>query len=449
MHRFFSRASAILIVFLVASLLCPAAHPEDGMEGGPPAGERDPELAGATEEGGFLERVEIISSYTERENEFGTMAQTPFGANPAAITDTDYQTSFGLRLFPAESPLPFLEVKHTETWGQQETEITTPAGTQRVRVPQDGHETMFGVMLPVGDFGYGKFALYDERNFSSYGAYLVPRFGESTVKIGHEWANIPGVSDDRLSFAIGTVPAGEWRLSFGASDRNEGYAMYGPQIGRWFGNFFAAGGLYRIEGEGPAYAGLLGRATKDGKDPSFWLLRFGNPGYRRTNALLAFGAPGVTRPTLNNVYADGVYTSMFTDQMGSVLPIPVRSFEEARLWRRTDEFGQPAEGKKLGVALSVDYLSTDVGYKKYDVRLPVTLNQLGPMIMPHLGPTVEREELPGIGRLDEKIGLAFGSYFWKYRDWKFFRGGLFYLGGSAKTDFNGSHSCTAEVRFNF
>lgn len=69
--------------------------------------------------------------------------------------------------------------------------------------------------------------------------------------------------------------------------------------------------------------------------------------------------------------------------------------------------------------------------------------------MPHLGPTVEREELPGVGRLDEKFGVEFGSYFMKHRDWKFFRGGLFYLGAATKTDFDSSYSFHLEARLNF
>lgn len=449
MIRLFSRCSALSAVCVFFLAVVPLAHPADGDDAVPPAGEPDAELAQAADQEKFLERVEIISSYTKRENQFSVTAQTPFGANPAAITDTDYQTSFGLRLFPSETPLPFLEMRHTESWGSQRTRLMTPAGAQTLRTVQDNHETMFAAMLPVGDFGYGKFALYDEREFSSYGAYVVPRYEGAVMKIGHEWANVPRLSDDRLTFAVGTVPYGDWRFSFGGSDRNEGYAMYGPQVGRWIGDFFAAGGYYRIEHDDPAYSLLLGRATDDGQMPSFWLVRLHNPDYRRTNALVAFGSPGVTRPTLNNVYADGVYTSMFTDQMGSVLPIPVRSFEEARLWRRTDEFAQPAKGHRIGAALSLDYLSTDVGYRKWEVRVPVTIDRLGPMIMPHAGPTVEREDLPGVGRLDEKFGVEFGSYFAKYRDWKFFRGGLFYLGASTKTDFDDSYSFHFEVRLNF
>jgi hypothetical protein len=252
-----------------------------------------------------------------------------------------------------------------------------------------------------------------------------------------------------LIFGHTTLPYGDWRFSLGVSDREEGYFMVGPSVGRKFGDYFAGLGVYYVEDSKWAYGVMLGRAASETQQgPSFWIFHVNNPDYRRYNVLVAIGKPGIPKEAFDNPYADGMYTALFTDQMGEVLPIAVRSFEEMRVWKRPDEFAQAGGFGQGGLALSLDAIHTDGDYKILQAGLYYTVEQCGPLLVPHIGPVVESETLPGLGTQDLRYGIDFGTYLLPRRPSPFFRGGIIYLGVTALSDFDDYSSILGQVRIN-
>jgi len=227
--------------------------------------------------------------------------------------------------------------------------------------------------------------------------------------------------------------------------------MGGLQAGRTVGDLFFAAGLYLVESDDPAWAVMAGRGMEEGRTgPTFWFVHQDNPEWRKTNLMVAFGKPGIPKAALCNPQSNGIYTALYTDQAGQVVPIEVRNFEEGRIWIRPDEWAQSGTGAggAGGWALALDSFSADVGYEKFEMELFYTHQRLGACILPHVGGVIEREKLPGIGRQDWRYGIELGTYLGGRQPDKFFQGGRFYIGLRATSDFDDYSSLMGELRLN-
>jgi hypothetical protein len=195
---------------------------------------------------------------------------------------------------------------------------------------------------------------------------------------------------------------------------------------------------------------MAGRWANPGDPyPSFWLFHVNNPTYRRTNFLFVLGGPGVPQAALYNPYADGQYTALFTDQVGDVVPIVVRNFEEGRVWVRTDEWAQAGAGTWGGIAFNLDNLHAYVGYEYTRMELFYTRPSLGPIQCFHVGPTYEKERLPGgPGWQDDRFGLEVGGYIGGMRSCKFYKAGRVYVGIRGISDFDDYDAISFDVRIN-
>jgi len=226
--------------------------------------------------------------------------------------------------------------------------------------------------------------------------------------------------------------------------------MGGVQVGKTIGSFFAGAGGYLVENSREAYAVMLGRYAEEAQGgPTFWFVHMNNPTYRRFNLNLAVGRPGVPKMALCNNYADGIYSAMFTDQMGDVLPVAVRSYEEGRVWVRPDEWAQEGTGdNRGGLSLYVDYYDADVGYELFHASVFYTHPRCGMLLYPHIGPVFQRERLVGIGYQDWRYGIEVGGYLGSRKPSKFYKAGRFYLGIRVLSDFNDYVSGLGELRIN-
>ncbi|HUU42763.1 MAG TPA: hypothetical protein VMX57_03235 [Planctomycetota bacterium] len=397
-----------------------------------------------------LGRVELYGSYTFSNMKLDFNSMTPLGF---ARVKSDVETSqarFGTRVFTEQMPLPILDMSYTWIDVDEDTTIFGPNGPVRMPADDGDHEFRLGAMVPIPKVGLFKVSAWDTSDVSAYGLYLVPRIYGTTLKVGYEWSEVSGGGDDDgLGFGVWTVPWNDWRFSIGYSDHSRGYKMGGAQAGRTLDRWFFAGGMYAVESDRPAWAVMAGRAADPSKgDLSFWAVHLNGPTYNRTNINIALGSPGIPREALTNDFADGIYTAMFTDQMGEVVPIPVRGFEEMRIWKRADEYAQPGPGARGGWSLYFDWIDAEVGYEIVESSLFYTHDRLGPLMLPHVGPVFERERLPGLGWQDSRFGIELGAYLGERKTDPFYRGGRFYLGVRGLSDFDDYFSVMGEVRIN-
>jgi hypothetical protein len=391
----------------------------------------------------FFDRAEFYGSYrhTDRVLRFTTP-----GPTPVKLDSELFEARGGVRVFSTQSPLPLLDTSYM--WNGDDTDTTLfPPGPVTSSSSAHDHEFRLGAMIPVPSFGLFKIAADDMESIRSFGLYAVPQYRDMTGKFGVEWSENEAGPNDRLLFGMGTLPYGPWRFSLGFSDRLQGYWMGGGQVGREIGEFFGGAALYAVEHGDAAWALMLGRPAREGLwGPSFWAVYLNNPEYRRTNIMVALGKPGIPKEALDNPYSNGIYTAMFTDQMGTVVPIQVRNFEEGRIWMRPDEWAQAGYGDWGGLVLSIDAIDAAVGYKIFQAGLFYTRPKYGPLLCPHVGPIFESERLPDIGRQDWRCGLEFGTYLGHRAPTKFFKAGRVYLGVSALSDFEDYTSVMGELR---
>ena len=421
---------ALVVTFALAAAIC-AQNP-------PPA------AAGAPEP--FYDRTEFYGSFRSTEQSFHFTGPTPAGIAPVKLDQDNSQGLGGLRFFSTKCPLPLLDVSYMGASTDTDTTLFPPGPVTLSSTDHD-HEFKLGGMLPVPRFGLFKVAVDDTENSDSYGLYAVPQYKGLLGKLGFEWSNNEGAPDDWLAFATGTYPYGPWRFSVGASKRERGYWMAGGEVGRDIGEYFAGAALFGVEHGDAAWAVMLGRPAHEGiRGPSFWAVYMNNPEYSRLNIMAALGKPGIPKDALDNPFQNGIYTAMFTDQMGTVVPIPVRNFEEGRIWMRPDEWGQSGYADWGGLVLSVDSIDASVDYKDFQTGLFYTRQRFGPLLFPHVGPIVESERIPGIGRQDWRYGIEVGTYLGNRPPSKFFQAGRVYIGVSAKTDFDNYDSIFGELR---
>jgi hypothetical protein len=129
--------------------------------------------------------------------------------------------------------------------------------------------------------------------------------------------------------------------------------------------------------------------------------------------------------------------------------VPVRSYEEMRVWKRPDEYALPGGGSSGGLAVSFDLIRASVGYEILQAGVFYTHDRLGPLVYPHIGPIVESEKLPGVGRQNLRFGVEVGAYVGDRKADKFYDAGRVYFGLSFKSDFDDYRAIMAEVRLNF
>lgn len=414
----------------------------------------------------LIDRIELLSIYDRAnlQDEFN-------GRDPVKLKMEEVQRRYGLRLFSPKSPLPLVLIDYRT----EETISTKYDSDGRERTVENDHELKFGALYkisgidyrnrsaeesrPLFDPGFIKIATYDEKALSAHGLYFMPGISRSYWKLGYEWSENKIDEDDRLHFAIGTLPYDEWLFKVGYSKRENGYRTAGGMIGRFMSNYFVSAGLHEVRDEKEVFSLLVGRfhdpKEKDQKDndPTFRIAYGNNPDYYRTNIRFAFGRPGVPRRAFANEMGCSLSDAVFTDQLGSVLPIKARSWEETRVWRRTAEWSNPFDEGAIrhgGISVYFDDYKHTSGYHIWELRMDYVHDRVGTLVTPHAGPRVEYEKIPDVGRQDLRYGFEIGSYFGEFlTDSKFYHGGRVYAGVKVLSDFNEYSAINIEIAIMF